>query len=131
MEKNYKVTVLAPANDPPKDFEISAAFIMAKYFKKSIIFQRTQILRTPDFIIDGQIWELKSPTGNGKNTIHNNFKSAREQSVNIILDLRRCRMNEAKAIARIREAYNKRRRKTGSFLIINKRGRVLEISDIL
>lgn len=131
MNKNYEVIIRTTPRDIPKEFEISAAKIIANHFKADVIFQRQQILKTPDLIVSNKIWELKSPIGDGKNTIHNNFKTARKQSKNIVIDLRRCKMQESKAYARIRETYLKRKRKTGDFLIITKNGKVIDISVIL
>lgn len=129
--RKYRVIYLTPQKDPPKDFEKSAAEIVAEYFKTDIIFQRQEILKTPDLIIKNQVWELKSPRGDGKYTIHNSFMTARKQSTNIIVDLRRCKMHEQKAFARIREAYGKRRRKTGRYIIIDKRGKVLDVMELV
>ena len=109
---------------------MSAAILIAEYFKTDIVFLRPTPLKTPDLLVDNQIWELKSPIGNSKNTIHNIFVTARRQSYNIIIDLRRCKMNEVKAYARIRDAFNKRRRKKCYLKIINKSGKILDITEI-
>ena len=131
MREYYDVTVRTSPKDPPKDFELSAAQIIANYFCTNVIFQRQEILKTPDLLIHGQVWELKSPRGNGKYTIHNCFMTARKQSLNIIIDLRNCKMNEQKAFARIRDAYKKRLRKTGRYLIIDKRGKAIDVAEII
>ena len=95
------------------------------------IFMRPMHLKSPDLKIRNEIWELKSPTGNSKNTIHNVFVTARRQSYNVIIDLRRCKMHEQKAFFRIREAYNKRRRRKCKLLVINKTGKIVDISEII
>ena len=131
MKPKYKVIVKTLPQDAPYDFEMSAALLVANYFKTDVIFLRPISLKSPDFKINNEIWELKSPMGNSKNTIHNNIKGARKQSTNIVIDLRRCKMNKNKAFSRIRHAYKKRKRKTGRYLIIEKSGNVLDISDIM
>ncbi len=131
MKKYYKVIVETSEKDRPYDFEMSAAILIAEYFKTDIVFLRPTPLRSPDLKIDGQIWELKGPIGNSKNTIHNVFVTARHQSYNIIIDLRRCKMNKNKAYARIREAYNKRRREKCKLKIIDKTGKIFDISEII
>ena len=88
-------------------------------------------MKSPDLLIKNEIWELKSPRGNSKNTIHNIFVTSRKQSYNVIIDLRRCRMNEQNAFARIRDAFNKRRRKKCQLLVITKHGKVIDISELL
>ena len=43
--------------------------------------------KNPDFTIDKEIWELKTISGNSKNTIDNALKHASKQSANVILDI--------------------------------------------
>lgn len=129
--KKYRVIVKTSEKDCPHDFELSAAEIVANYFRKNVIFLRPGPLKSPDLDVNGEIWELKSPMGDGKNTIHNIFITSRKQSYNIVIDLRRCRMNEQKAFARIRDAYNKRRRKRCKLLIINKKKEIFDILEII
>ena len=45
--------------------------------------------------------KLKAQGGNGKKTIDNNFRAARKQSSNIVVDLRRIKMHKSKVVARI------------------------------
>ena len=80
---------------------MSAAIILANYFKVDITFLRPLADRTPDIDVNGVKWEIKSPKGNGKKTIDNNFRAARGQSRNIVMDLRRIKMHQSKASARI------------------------------
>ncbi len=101
--KKYEVIVKTDVKDRPKDHEMSAALILADYyFKTDVVFLRPQANRTPDIEANGVRWEIKSPMGNGKKTIDNNFRMARKQSRNIVIDLRRIKMHQSKANARIR-----------------------------
>jgi len=131
MKPKYKVIVKTLPQDAPYDFEMSAALIVANYFRTDVVFLRPMPLKSPDLKVKNEIWELKSPMGDGKNTIHNNVKGARKQSTNIVIDLRRCKMNRNKAFARIRNVYRKRKRKIGKYLIIDKSGKVIDICEIL
>ena len=102
-KKKYEVIVKTDIKDRPKDHEMSAALILANYyFKADVTFLRPESNKTPDIEVDGKKWEIKSPLGNGKRTIDNNFSEARGQSKNIVIDLRRIKMHQAKANARIR-----------------------------
>ena len=131
MKSKYQVIVKTLPQDAPKDFEMSAALIIANYFKTDVIFLRPGHMKTPDLLVNNEIWELKSPKGNGKNTMHNIIKTARKQSTNIVIDLRRCKMNRRKALARIRDTYKKRKRKIGKYYIIEKDGSILDIMKYL
>ena len=77
--------------------------------------------------MDGIEWEIKSPTGKGRNTILRNMKQAAKQSKNVIIDLRRISMPEKECIMQI----EKRMRENTSIkqiLIIKKDGELLECS---
>ena len=131
MKPKYRVIVKTLPQDAPKGFEMSAALIAANYFKTDIIFLRPGPMKSPDLLVGQELWELKSPRGNSKNTIHNIFVTSRKQSYNVVIDLRYCKMHEKKAFSRIRDAYNKRRRKKCQLLIITKKGSLLDIKDLL
>ena len=131
MKIAYRVIVRTSPKDAPYDFEISAALIMANYFKTDVVFLRPISLKSPDLKVKNEIWELKSPRGDSKNTIHNVFITSRKQSYNVVIDLRRCKMDERKSFSRIRDAYNKRRRRKCKLKIITKRGEVVDISELL
>ena len=68
----YQVIISTDLQDRPKDQELSAALILAEYFKSDVIFLRPQKDKTPDIDIGGVHWEIKSPKGDGKKTIENN-----------------------------------------------------------
>ena len=64
-----------------------------------------QHIKTPDIKMDGIYWEIKAPTGNSHRTIENSIREALTQSKNIILDLRRIKLNENKAISQINRNF--------------------------
>ena len=49
-----------------------------------------QHVKTPDFFIDGDTWELKTLHGSGKNTVLNALRKAKSQSPRIILAITDC-----------------------------------------
>ena len=65
---------------------------------------------TPDIIIDNVKWEMKSPTGETRNTIKNIIQSALRQSVNIILDLRRIKRPMEKCLRDINREFTHNKR---------------------
>lgn len=103
MTKKYQVRISGEIKPYPAEYEISAAMLIAEYFKSDVIFiKRSKNSKTADFQINNKIWELKSPIGDGKRTIQNNLRKADKQSSNIILDLRRCRMHSTQAMSRVK-----------------------------
>lgn len=124
----YEVIIKTNLQDRPKDHELSAALILTNYFKSDVIFLRPQTDKTPDIEVatTNMQWEIKSPRGNGKKTIDNNFRAARRQSLNIVVDLRRIKMHKSKVVARINFFLSTPHR-FKKVLIITKDRKVVEI----
>lgn len=113
--------------DAPKEHEMSAAVILAHHFKADIIFLRPETKKTPDIDVNGTKWEIKSPKGNAKKTIDNNLRTARKQSRHIVLDLRRAKLHQSKAEARIRHYLVSGPHKIKSLKIITKTHKIIDI----
>ena len=122
----YEVIIKTDLQDRPKDHELSAALILAAYFRSDVIFLRPQTDKTPDIEIDSIKWEIKSPRGDSKKTIENNLRTARRQSLNIVIDLRRIKMHQSKAVSRINFFLSKSHI-FKKILIITKSKKVIEI----
>ncbi len=123
----YRIIIEASFRDRPKEHELSAAIILANYFQTDITFLRTSRQCTPDLDVNGVKWELKSPLGDGKNTIKNNLYNARKQSKNVIIDLRRIKMHQTKAFSNIRYYFSSHRSRIRHLIIITKSEEVLEL----
>ncbi len=82
---------------------------------------------TPDIIIDNVKWEMKSPTGETRNTIKNNIQGALRQSVNVILDLRRVKRPMEKCLRDIEREFT-HNKKLRRLLVITKSKKVLDFS---
>src|SRR5580765_1759917 len=97
----YRIIIEADISDSPKKHEFSAAIVIAEYFRSDVVFLRPANSRTPDIDVNGTKWELKSPLGSSARTIENNMRAARNQSVNLVIDLGRIKIHQQRAIARI------------------------------
>ena len=84
---------------------------------------------SPDIMMRGLIWEMKSPNGKGKSTIEHIFRKAAHQSENIILDLRRSKgKNESKNIHQIEQRFFRSRR-VKRMHIITKDGKFISLPE--
>ena len=52
-----------------------------------------------------------------------------KQAKNVIIDLRRCKMREDVAMAKLISIFTNRRKRDGRLLVIRKNGKVIEIKD--
>lgn len=127
--KKYKVLLEVGLNPAPYKHEIDAAVVMTNYFKSNVVFLRRSPNATPDLLVEAskQVWELKSPKGNGKRTIDNNLRDAAHQSRKVILDLSRCKMNNMNALSRTRAFLKSGDSSLERLLVIDKSGKVLDL----
>lgn len=125
--KKYQIHISGEIKPYPSEYEISAAIIIADYFENDVIFiKRSPNSKTADFKIKGVVWELKSPIGNSKRTIQNNLRRADQQSTNIIIDLRRCKMHSSQSMNRIKFELS-RANKISHLLVIQKNKKVIAL----
>lgn len=127
MKRQYEVIVKTDPVDAPKEHEMSAAVILAYHFKSNVVFLRPETKKTPDIDVNGTKWEIKSPKGNAKKTIDNNLRTARKQSHHIVLDLRRAKLHQSKAEARIRHYLSSGPHHIDRLKIITKHRRIIDI----
>ena len=63
-------------------------------------------IHSPDIIMAGHEWEMKSPTGEGKWLIKNTFQTASRQSENIIIDLRRIKLPQERCLRELNRQFS-------------------------
>ncbi|MBQ3834282.1 MAG: hypothetical protein II816_02030 [Elusimicrobia bacterium] len=87
--------------------ELEVAKILNKLGKdvEFLLPNRLQFSKTPDIKMNNILWEIKSPKGNSSRTIENNLRCALKQSKYIVIDLRRIKIDETKAIAQIKKQF--------------------------
>ena len=84
-------------------------------------------LPMPDIMMQGVPWEIKSPNGNGKNTLKHIIQKAKHQSESIIIDLRRCKIDDEQAVAEITKHYRLSKR-IRRMKIVKKSGDIIDFS---
>ena len=72
----------------PSEREFKTANRLSKHGIKGMFraTREAENKRTSDLMIDGVAWEIKQPSGHGKNNINNQFNEARGQARNLIID---------------------------------------------
>ncbi len=125
-KKPGKIIIPVGMKPRPRQHEIEVAEILAGHFGVDVEFIPTTNRSTPDFLIDGILWELKSPTGTGKNNIERQLKYAWHQSPNVIIHAGRSKMHGAK-IRREVERQFRIVKSVKRLLFISKDDKVVEI----
>lgn len=127
MGKNSIIDI-SDLNVPPERHELEAAKILAEKEGRIKFICPSNIKgnHTPDFLMQGRAWELKTPTGKGKTMIKNLFHAAAKQSDSIIFDIRYTKLNEEECIKSIKKENNIRTKKR-KIKIITKNGEIIDL----
>lgn len=123
---NYRVIIPVDQKPSPAQYELSAAQLLSRHFKNDVEFILRSNRKTPDFLVDGIEWELKSPTGTGKYNIQHQIKAAAKQSANVIFDARRSKMHMAKIRNEVNHHF-KHTKAVRRLVLIDKNKNVVEL----
>ena len=82
-------------------------------------------IRTPDAIINGEPWELKAPKGQGRWLLENTLQKATRQSQNVIIDLNRIQIHQAKCLNELEKQF-KKSKQIHKLRIITKNHKVID-----
>lgn len=132
--QEYLGNVIIPPSliTPPEQHEIDAALILSRHYKCSVEFLKpvNDYKRpTADVVIQGVIWEMKSPEGDSKkNTIERQFKKGTKQSRNVVLDTRRTKLDDLEIEKKVLFEV-KKRTSIKKVIMINKSKKVIAIKE--
>ncbi|MDR1033085.1 MAG: hypothetical protein LBL84_03705 [Candidatus Nomurabacteria bacterium] len=87
----------------------------------------TRKQKSPDVIIDGVVWEIKSPISSSRRKIEQRIREANKQSENIIFDLRRVDKYPDKVEKEVLKQYDRVPR-IRRLIIIKKSGKMIDYS---
>jgi hypothetical protein len=107
-----QVIISARHPNPPEPHEIEVAQILARHFSTTVEFLvpvDDYKRKTADVTMDKTEWEIKSPHGNSKSTVHHQIGRASKQSKYIVFDGRRTSLSDETLIGRIRVEMKERR----------------------
>lgn len=84
-------------------------------------------IKTPDYMINGEKFDLKEIFGNGKNTLDTAISKKKKQSNNFIFDISNTEMSEINAIKQVQGIYKSNNRAWVEQIILIKDNKVLKI----
>lgn len=110
----------------PHEYATVKIFLEQGYDVELIPRSQIKGMHRPDIKVDGAEWEMKAPKEDGRYTIKNIIQSASHQSANIIIDLRRCKMDEVKAFKEIAR-YFKLSKRIRRIKVIGRDEKILDL----
>lgn len=113
------------------ELEVAEVLIANGIVKDSVKFlkpNRTKGMKTPDILMDGVLWEIKSIEKLGKYTLDHAERSGLKQADNLIFDFRKLSESlENKVIKKVKSDFNRTKRWKGLIVIVRFNGQCLTI----
>lgn len=130
--KTYKVdgkhVILHPKNE-----EVEVADALSRKYGKKVEFVPQvlfpQGVQTPDYLIDKERFDLKSPTGRGKNVIYGLLAKKRKQADNFVINISKCPLDIKEAELQIESLYTSPRLGFLRKVVLMRDGEVLKVYD--
>lgn len=82
---------------------------------------------TPDYIYDGERYDLKEPTGESKNVLYNMVAKKKTQACNFIFDITNCPLSEADVITQMEGLYKSKHTRFIDKVILIKNQKVIGV----
>ena len=108
----------------PHELRVAEILAAAGY---SVEFIEESNLHTPDILLDGTDYEIKSPKSGSANSLEHLLKKALKQSSNIIIDTSRIRKMRDDSICNFLVAQAKSRKQIKKLIMISKSGQIIDI----
>ena len=87
---------------------------------------RTPHTRSPDIVMRGMFWEMKSPDGKGSRSVEHALRRATHQASNVIIDLRRIKISDEILILLLKKLFLELR-STRNLWIITKQVEIIRL----
>jgi len=122
-------TITAPVglNIQPHELATARAIASSGMNVEFVERVRGQRAKSADFVADGVLWEVKSPTSNNIRVIEKRLREALHQSRDVIFDSRRMRRLENRVIQAEVEKWAHSLTSTRRLLYVNREGDVIKI----
>lgn len=86
-----------------------------------------QGIQTPDYLVDGERFDLKSPTGRSKDLLYNVVSKKMNQASSFIFDVTDCPLSKDAVIKQAEALYFSRRTRFVDKIVIMNNGEILKV----
>lgn len=111
---------------------VVAAILSEQYGKQVELVPQVvypQGIQTPDYLIDGDRFDLKSPTGCGKNLVYGLIAKKRKQSDNFVIDITECPLSVEEIQKQIEQLYLSPRTGFLEKVVLMKDGKIIKVYE--
>ena len=115
----------------PTQQEKAVATVLSQKYGKTVEFvpqiMFPQGIQTPDYLIDGERFDLKSPTGRGKNLLYGAIAKQKRQAYSFIVDVTDCPLSMEELERQINDLYRSPRIGFLETLVLMRGGEVVKV----
>lgn len=127
-KKRGQIVIDSGANVWPHEMRTAEALAAAGYTVRFVLRSEEQRVTSADILMDGELWEMKSPVSSNMKAVEKNLRKACDQSCCVIFDSRRMKGLPDSAIEReLRACAKGRIRRLKALKMVNRKGTVIDI----
>lgn len=129
MKKKHdgKIIIGREVNVWPHEIKTAQALADNGYTVEFVRKNEGKRMKSADLIIDGELWEMKSPTSSKLSAVEKNVRKALHQAARVIFDSRRMKGLSDAAVERKLRKIAPTLRSMRRLVFVNKRGNVIDI----
>lgn len=115
----------------PTDQERKIAAILSEQYGKTVELVPQvlypQGIQTPDYLINGERFDLKSPIGQGKNLLYSMLSKKKKQAPNFILDITNCPLAEKEIVKQVEGIFASRHTRFAEKIVLLKENNIIGV----
>lgn len=133
MNRKTKGSVTIPAGVEVWEHELRTAQVLANYGHTVCFIAKdnSHKVKSADILVNGVLYEIKSPTTNKLSAVERNLKRAYHQSTNIVFDSRRMKRLPDKSIQKELIKQFRLTKNIKNVLFVNRKHEVIDISGLV
>jgi len=126
-----KVIIPVGHPNPPASHEEDVAKLLAHHYEATVEFIMPiddYKRKTPDIMMNGIAWEIKTPKGKSSSTVSNQIRRASKQASNLVIDTRSTKLKYVEIERRLRFGLSKSTT-IKKVIIVDKSGKIIEFQN--
>ena len=133
MTNRTKGSIIIPADLYVWEHELHTVRALAKagYVVEFLPAKTAKHTKSPDILMDGTKWEIKSPVAQKLSAIERNLKRAYHQSTNIVFDSQRMGRLPDKSIQKELAKQFKLTKNIKRMLFVNRKRKIIDVSSLI
>jgi len=115
----------------PHELKTAQLLATAGYFVEFLQVDNSHDAKSPDIMLNGEKWEIKSPKTDKLSAVERNLKRASKQSPNIIIDSRRMKKIHDSSVQKFLIKKLAQQKSIKRLILVNRKHQVIDINKMI